>query len=99
MLEKHDHVRLIRDTDTDQGLIPAGAEGAIVHVGDGHAAFIIEFTNPVHVATTVPADAVVWVDPDNPPIPPNAVMVPWRPFILERIAAHRAKRRAKDKED
>ena len=44
---------------SEDGLLPAGASGTIVHVYPGASAYEVEFTDPFHTVTTVRAEYIV----------------------------------------
>ncbi len=51
-------VRLSRPVATQQGTVPAGSCGTVVHACDDGQACIIEFYEPFHAVATVEADAI-----------------------------------------
>jgi hypothetical protein len=52
-------VTLAHSVDSDDGVIPAGSTGTIVHVYPGAPAYEIEFTAPIHTVATVKADDII----------------------------------------
>ena len=51
-------VRFIRPVETDDGVIPAGARGTVVHSFSGGLAYIVEVYEPFHSVATVEVDSV-----------------------------------------
>ena len=51
-------VKLARPIDSDDGPLPAGAAGAVMHVYPGEIGYDIEFYEPFHAVATVEADAI-----------------------------------------
>lgn len=51
-------VTLARLVDCEEGRVPAGATGTIVHVWRNGAAFEVEFTQPFHAVATVQAQDI-----------------------------------------
>jgi len=51
-------VTLARNVESEDGTVPAGSSGTIVHVYPGGPAYEIEFTSPVHTVATVKADDI-----------------------------------------
>jgi hypothetical protein len=49
-------VTLTRDVSSEDGLVPAGSSGTIVHVYSSGPAYEVEFTMPFHTVATVEAD-------------------------------------------
>jgi hypothetical protein len=52
-------VALAKTIKTDDGLLPLGAAGTVVHVYPGERAYEVEFTRPFHTVATVEATAIV----------------------------------------
>ncbi len=51
-------IKLRSPLETNEGTVPVGSSGTVVHVyGDGQA-YIIEFYEPFHTVATVEADAI-----------------------------------------
>ncbi len=51
-------VRLSKSVETEDGTVPAGSSGTVVHAYDDGQAFVIEFYQPFHAVATVEADAI-----------------------------------------
>lgn len=51
-------VTLARNVEFEDGVLPAGSSGTIVHVYPGAPAYEVEFTSPVHTVATVKADDI-----------------------------------------
>lgn len=51
-------VTLAHNVESEDGVIPAGASGTIMHVYPGGPAYEVEFTQPFHTVATVKADDI-----------------------------------------
>ena len=51
-------VTLAKAVDSNDGLVPAGSTGTIVHVYRDGTAYEVEFTRPLHAIATVEADDI-----------------------------------------
>ncbi len=51
-------VRLREPVETDNGMMPSGAEGTVVYVHRNGEAFEVEFERPFHAVSTLMAAAV-----------------------------------------
>jgi hypothetical protein len=51
-------VTLARPVPSEEGQVPAGATGTIVHVWSSGAAYEVEFTKPFRAVATVTADDI-----------------------------------------
>jgi hypothetical protein len=52
-------VTLAQAVQSDEGLLPVGASGTIVHAWDDGESFEVEFTTPFQAIATVMADDIV----------------------------------------
>jgi Domain of unknown function (DUF4926) len=51
-------VSLARPVESEDGILPSGATGTVVHVYPGERAYEVEFNRPFHTLATVEADAI-----------------------------------------
>ena len=51
-------VSLARPVESEDGSLPAGATGTVVHVYPQERAYEVEFTSPFHTVATVEANAI-----------------------------------------
>jgi hypothetical protein len=51
-------VTLAHNVKSENGVIPAGSTGTIMHVYPGGPAYEVEFTSPIHTVATVKADDI-----------------------------------------
>jgi hypothetical protein len=51
-------ITLVRPVKADEGIIPAGATGTVVHIWHSGTACEVEFIEPFHAIATVKADDI-----------------------------------------
>lgn len=59
--ERHPELSLVslaRPVEAEEGILPAGSTGTVVHVYPGERAYEIEFVRPFHALVTVESAAI-----------------------------------------